>query len=366
MNLGFQGWFLTEPHTGIGQHCIGLLRALAKKSSKKKDLKLHIVVPRAVSLRGIPRTWIALLPTKKFLLHRALKKWYWERVQVPQYFAKKNLDWEYYPYPCPLPRRSSHLRALTVHDGILWKDPRYKGKGLKRIYHQESFQSLKKVEQVFTVSEATRRSLNLLNAHILPNAVPETRAQPSAAPTRTLVYLGGYDLRKNVPDLVETLHYLNQPPIFKRKKFELLLLGKAHHQSPLYPEVPNRPNVRQTGPLTDEEIEAQLKSAFAFLHFSDSEGFNIPLLQAMKAGTPAIVKDLLVNREVSKNTALFLPNTHDKNSLQRALSAKLKMLENPKQRARIIQAQKKAAKQFSWGKSAEIFLKTLQKHGARN
>jgi len=93
------------------------------------------------------------------------------------------------------------------------------------------------------------------------------------------------------------------------------------------------------------------------VHFSDSEGFNIPLLQAMAAGTPAIVKDTPVNREVSANSALFLT------SRKTSLSDKVKSLKNQKRRTAQIKKQKLAAKKYSWNASAKTFIKTL-KHGS--
>ena len=124
---------------------------------------------------------------------------------------------------------------------------------------------------------------------------------PKKIPTLTyqnaLVYLGGYDLRKNVPELVKTFLAANKK---LASAFRLVLIGKPLHQSRFYPEVPEDPSVIHLGPLTDDEVYKVLHSAFAFVHFSDSEGFNIPLLEAMLAGTPAIVRDLLSTAKFRK------------------------------------------------------------------
>ena len=357
MKIGFQGWFLTEPYTGIGQHCLGMLRALSEaERAKRKNLECIVVVPRAVYLKGIPRKWIRLVKPPFWLLHRALKKWWWEHISVPQFFASRDLDWEYYPYPCPLPESSPHLRAVTVHDTILWNDVRYQGGPLKTYYHKFARRSLVYAEHVFTVSHATHGELGIPTATVLGSGAPEV---PKKIPTLTyqnaLVYLGGYDLRKNVPELVKTFLAANKK---LASAFRLVLIGKPLHQSRFYPEVPEDPSVIHLGPLTDDEVYKVLHSAFAFVHFSDSEGFNIPLLEAMLAGTPAIVRDLSVNREVSQNSAFFLPT---KGPLVESLLSGIKLLQKPAQRKSQIAAQKKAASRYSWKKSAQVLLKTLNK-----
>jgi len=363
MKIGFQGWFLTQPYTGIGQHCLGLLRELATRRSRAelKSIELIIAVPSPVYPKGIPRKWIRVVKAPFWIFHPALKKWWWETVSVPQFFARQKLDWEYYPYPSPLPKRSPHLRAMTVHDLILWHDPRYKGNRLKSVYHRAARRSLVYVDHLFTVSQATHDALGIPVATVLGSGAPELPTKiPKLTYDDALVYLGGYDVRKNVPELVEVFSRVNTPRSGTSfPQLRLLLIGEALHHSRYYPEVPKASNVYSLGTLTDDEVYAVLKSSFAFINFSDSEGFNIPLLQAMLAGTPAIVKDLPVNREVSQDSALFLPDTHVKTSLEHVLSDMIKLLRNPVQRKRVIAAQKKAAARFSWTRSTQVFLKTL-------
>lgn len=341
MKLGFQGWYLPQPHTGIGQHSLGLLKALAGS----KNVQLTVVTPTPVKIAGVSAH---TLKPKAWLLHPALKKWYWERVQVPAFFATKTLDWEYYPYPCPLPDASGHLRAMTVHDLILWDDPRYQGGRLKQAYYRRAKHALVHVDHLFTVSKATHDELGIPAATLLPNGLPEIHTGLKKMPyTRDLIYLGGYDIRKNVPELIRQFVLTHKTHPERR----LLLVGEPHHQSRYYPALPTHPAVVHLGKLSEKQLYSALKSAFAFVHFSDSEGFNIPLLQAMAVGTPAVVRDLPVNHEVSHGAALFLKGS---------LSASLKKLEDPQTRTALIAAAHKAARHYSWKKSAQHFLKALR------
>ncbi len=353
--IGFQGWFLNQPYTGIGQHSLGLLRELALQ----KNMECIVPIPQNTAPTGIPKKWLRVLRPKAWLLHPALKKWYWERIQVPAFFARHELDWEYYPYPSPLPPAGPHLRAVTVHDLILWKDPRYKGNRIKSYYHLQARRSLVHADQLFTVSQAVHDELGIPAAKVLPNGAAQIPPHLKKLSYQdALTYLGGYDIRKNVPEMVQTVATIKHPP-------RLILIGEAPHRSRYYPEVPEYPYTYPLGFLPDEDVYSVLKSSLAFINFSDSEGFNIPLLQAMSVGVPAIVRDIPVNREISDNAALFLPDTHSKSSLRQALSDKLTLLEDPAQRKAIIVAQKKAAARYSWKKSLRIFLGQLTQHASR-
>lgn len=354
MKIGFQGWFFQEPYTGIGQHSFGLASAL----SKKAELVIPVPTSKLPSeSKAIPRKFFHVIKPKWWLIFTPLKKWYWERVQVPVFFARQDLDVEYYPYPCPLPRASKHKRFLTVHDLILWQDSRYidlktlRGE-LKNYYHKLALRSLITVDRIFTVSETIRKRLGIPTATVLPNAIlPISKITPLKKYANSLVYLGGYDARKNIPLLVRA-HKAAQK---KFPNLRLVLIGAPLHKSKFYTPLPAGNGIEKTGFIPDKAVCQILASAFAFVHFSDEEGFNIPLLQAMSIGTPAIVPDIPINHEISAESVMFFgPSQKD------TFSDKIALLGSPKFRKGIVAAELAAARRFSWDKSAEIFLSALK------
>lgn len=344
MKIVVQGWFYDQPYTGIGQHIMGLTNEL------KKNNKVTIITKKEI-------------PEKKWLLHPSVKKWYWERIQVPSFLRNKTFDLEYFPYPCPLPKKSKNKRAMTVHDLILLKDDRYRHGFIKKFYIKKSFDSLKNMDRIFTVSKTVfdelftisdelSKDLHLKSATILPNAIsnPAVKKKNKTDPD-LLVYLGGYDIRKNVPVLVKAFDKLRQ----KNPHFKLVLIGKPHNCSKYYPQIPEIENLTRVGHVTDKNLYKLLSSAFAFLHFSDKEGFNISLLQSMAVGVPAIVNGIKVNREISNNSAIFIDISQED-----PLTAIINKLKNKKFRNKIIADQKKAAQGYSWAKTAKIFLKAIK------
>ncbi len=346
MNIGIQGWFWNQEFTGIGVHLRNFVDALLAHP----EHKVHLVVPEKPSETPPGLIIHELKPWP--LWPAGLKKWAWERFQVPHFWAKLDLDLEHYPYPCPLPRTARHARSMTVHDRILWEDARYQAGPLKRYYHRLAQQSLQKVDTVFAVSKTVQAQIHETSAHFLPNAVSaefSTRTTPTFA-QRPLVYMGGYDLRKRVPELIAAFEKIHE----EDPRYELWLLGTPHHQSRYYPELPDAPGVHKIGSLSTAEYIATLKRAFAFVHASDSEGFNLPLLEAMAVGVPAIVADIPVNHEVSQETALFWNPSHPP-SLQMALHK----FEDPVFYQSQTERALSASKVYTWANSAKIFLDVI-------
>ena len=86
---------------------------------------------------------------------KSLQKAYWERVQAPQALANLALDWEYYPYPCPLATPST---AFARHDHYM--TPFY-GKInaiilLEKQYLELTKHALVDVDHLFSVSQSTK------------------------------------------------------------------------------------------------------------------------------------------------------------------------------------------------------------------
>jgi len=71
------------------------------------------------------------------------------------------------------------------------------------------------------------------------------------------------------------------------------------------------PHVIETGNIPDTELIAQLMGARALLFPSFGEGWGMPLVESIVAGTPVIVSDIPAFREASQGLAEFLPPTDE-------------------------------------------------------
>jgi glycosyltransferase involved in cell wall biosynthesis len=99
--------------------------------------------------------------------------------------------------------------------------------------------------------------------------------------------------------------------------------------------------------VSDQDYWKWLSQARALASASFDEGFGIPVVEAMSSGTPTVLSELAIFKEVAEDAALYFEPRDE-----HALAAQLKALGNPE----LWEAKSKLglarAKQFSWANSA--------------
>lgn len=387
--VGLNGWFLLKPYTGIGQYTANLLRAMSKEAP---DAEWVVALPEP--LKNLPRgsnpSWPAkctfkILPQKSWLPTASLRKWVWEQFQVPAFFRREKVDVAHYPYPCNprFPGRHAPKTVVTVHDVIPWTDPAYCRRLRTRLYQAWAQKALLKADKILCVSQTTADALTdqlpllpLQAIHVIPEAAgPEFsfRGRKKRAPKPYFLYVGGYDTRKNVQRLVEAF----QEYIAPQYAIDLVLVGAKDTANPHYttlknlqesatpriiqslPQGPHRGRVQCTPPMSPSTLAETYRSALALVHPSLSEGFNLPLLEAAACGTPLLVSDIPVHREILGEQALFCDPTRCKALGQMLLD----FLNDPPLQQRLRDATVALRAQYTWKKAAQETLKIYKKAG---
>ena len=130
-----------------------------------------------------------------------------------------------------------------------------------------------------------------------------------------MVYNGGRDQRKNVPNLLAAFAILAEqwPDVI------LVMVGKGYEM--FDSEIDHlgiSESVVRTGYVDDETRTAILKSAVAVAYPSLYEGFGLPLLEAFAAGTPVVTSANSSLVEVAGNAAIWV-EPHDPASIAAGL-----------------------------------------------
>jgi glycosyltransferase involved in cell wall biosynthesis len=107
--------------------------------------------------------------------------------------------------------------------------------------------------------------------------------------------------------------------------------------------------------VTDAAYADLLADATALVHASRAEGFGIPLVEAMRVGTPVVVNDTPIFREIGGDAALYFDGD-DADSLVRALAR----LEEPGEWQRRSAASLERASAYTWAASAERLLEVIR------
>lgn len=251
-------------------------------------------------------------------------------------------------------RHRTPPRDLPAFIRLLW-----------RLYHLAWWPQrllLNRADAVATVSATTKQ---LIAEHHLtrrpvvvvanaadraPAGTPLDRPAPDpAAPDgRDLVYMGSFMPYKNVETLARAmhdlpgyrLHLLSRIPPSARARLEAL--------------APPGALVVHDG-TSEEEYRAVLLSARALVTASRDEGFGLPLVEAMVLGTPVVVSDIPIFREIGGDAALYAPAEDSA-----AFAAAVRTLEDPAEwRARSAASVAQAA-HFDWDRSAAALLELLE------
>lgn len=212
--------------------------------------------------------------------------------------------------------------TVLHHDCIYRHFPQYMGrKGVRKLIasRQEAF--LRNAAIVITESEHARGDIvellgldagcvRVIRAWLPPEFHPDAASRDAdrvrdalGLPGRYWLYLGGYDIRKNVPFLIESYARAKKstdcPP--------LVLAGKIPESgTPVFCDTAgaiaaaglDERSVIRTGFVAANNLPGLYAGADLFVFPSLMEGYGLPPLEAMGCGCPAIVADNSSLREV--------------------------------------------------------------------
>jgi glycosyltransferase involved in cell wall biosynthesis len=114
------------------------------------------------------------------------------------------------------------------------------------------------------------------------------------------------------------------------------------------------------GFASDNELIQLYQNATGFTFPSLSEGFGLPGIEAMRAGTLVLASDIPVFREIYKENAIYF-DPMDFTSIEKAMEEVLNM--NAHLREEKVGKAKNFVKRYSWAKMAKETLKIYEKVG---
>lgn len=255
--------------------------------------------------------------------------------------------------------------VVTLHDLIpleLQKEylndyPAYKE------YYLKCIEEFKQAKQLVSISEHSRQqAINLLNFPPesvtncssaadddflnTPTTNSDTVLQKHGIYKKYILYTGGDDVRKNLPRLIEAYCTL---PRQVRNEYQLVLVGPSDKGNAsllfgLYRPYVEKTEVRILNFVNNEELAALYENASLFAFPSYSEGFGLPLLEAMHFEVPIICSDCSVIPEVVEHDECYF----DPFSVDSIRSKMLEILTSRDAQQRIIEHGKKQIQKYSW------------------
>lgn len=297
MRVALNGLFLRSPSTGTGQYLSHLLAA-EEPLAQEEGIELVAVTPTA---ERAPEGAILAHP----MLAGNLGKAEFEHISFPRACAAFRFDVAHVPHFGP-PLFPTVPTVVTIHDLIPMVLPEYRGTAGVRLYTRIAALSARRAAKIIADSENSRRDI-IKRLHIPPERVnviylaADSRFRPDidpaelarvrqtySLPPKFVLYLGGFDTRKNVRLLVEAFGALAND---KREVWKLVIAGRLPERgTALFPDprVGARSDVMFAGHVKEEDKAAIYAAAGLFVFPSLYEGFGLPPLEAMACGTPVL------------------------------------------------------------------------------
>lgn len=274
---------------------------------------------------------------------------------------------------------SRALQAVTVYDliplansDVHLADPKVRQWYFRKLGH------LKRADVLLAISEYTRGEVTeLLNIPIervtnVSTAASKSfrRIEMAAADVEQIkrkfdldrpfvLYVGGYDGRKNVKLLIQAYAML---PKEVRRRHGLVLGGRivdserAELRSLIREVGLSDAEVTFTGQIDDSELVALYNLCELFVFPSLQEGFGLSVLEAMACGAPVLAARAASLPEVAgREDVLFDPNSADE--LSRSMT---KVLLSPELKAELSSYGQRQAQNFSWRRSAQRVLDAFE------
>ena len=168
--------------------------------------------------------------------------------------------------------------------------------------------------------------------------------------SKYFLYVGNAYPHKNLKRLFEAVKGLNE------NLEEKVILKVVSSKNVFLKRLEKKKNeyVELLGFVPEDKLKSLYKNSLAFVFPSLSEGFGLPGIEAMEAGTLVLASDIPVFREIYQDAAIYF-NPYDFSSIQKSLENAVGMSEEIRNEK--IAYSQKFIKRYSWEKMAKETLK---------
>ncbi len=295
----------------------------------------------------------------------------WTHAYLPRLMGKMHVDLLHAPAfvapamttPCPV--------VVTVHDITYLLFPSHFARWWVSYLRVVMPPAIRSATAIICGSEHSQRDIVKTygvspgKVHVIPYGVDHERFHPGIPLDQDwagalgirpdyLLHVGSFSYRKNIPTLLRALARLRSKGTWENR--QLVLAGSqdvsmkgAHEVFETIRELDLNKSVVLTGHIPEQHIPGLYAGAAALVIPSLYEGFGLPILEAMAAGTPVVSSNTSSLPEVASGAALLVP-PEDELALASAIED---VLQNRSTAAGLRRSGLERARQFSWQRTAE-------------
>lgn len=260
----------------------------------------HVCADNALKVTGLPGDWRVFA----------------EQCIIPVWTAIQKIELLHIPaFGGPFLHRTPFV--LTIHDAVFWDMPSALSR-LGRHYYRPLVERAIRSPYLRATTYPTVAARDAVlrhypslapTAHVCSNATTFPRPHKprrwegrSDGALRVLT-VGTIEPRKNLACMARSIERLAAQ---LNTQVTWQLVGRKGWASPQDEAVLRNPNVEWLGMVDDSTLLRLYQRADLYLSMSHLEGFNIPVVEAMSQGTPLVLSDLAVHREVAADAADYV------------------------------------------------------------
>jgi glycosyltransferase involved in cell wall biosynthesis len=309
---------------------------------------------------GLPKTTLVVVPFQDWSRHKAQ---FWEQFVFPRLARNYGCALAHHPITtCPV-WKTGMKSVVTVHDLNFHLHPEWYSRSFRLVLHCFALPGIRRADRVVAISDYVRRQL-IEHLHLDPDRVQRiyngvkcveplpVAVAPVEAPKPYILCVGSLQPHKNLPRLIRAYFELRRA----HPDLELWVAGRPQPRFRREPELADllhSPGVRLLGYLSETELATAYRDACVFCYPSLEEGFGLPLLEAMQAGTLVVTSQVSCLPEVG-GPACEQVDPLSVTGIAAGIDLMLRLSDD--ERSHRIEQGRLWAKRFSWQIAAREYL----------
>ena len=250
-------------------------------------------------------------------------------------------------------------KVVTVHDLIFIEDPKLFPFVTREYWKRAVKKSIRLADSVIVPSRYTKSQVKLFfgkekadKCQVVPHGVDPVffRECNGHFPGDYFLCVGTVEPRKNLKNIIRAFDtYVRKK---KDRKTELIWVGKmGWENNSAFEQIKARglsKRIRFLHQVDDKELAGLYRGAIALVFPSLSEGFGLPVLEAMASGCPIIHSERGAIKEIAGECQVAV----DPMMPDRIAEGMIRVTEDVGLRERMISAGRKRARRYTWKKAA--------------
>ncbi|WP_213770690.1 glycosyltransferase family 1 protein [Bradyrhizobium sp. dw_78] len=359
-SFGVNGRFLTQPVTGVQRYARNVLTAMNAALSDLSASTPIIAPPSA------PDPVLSAMP---LVSAGPLAGHCWEQIVLPTRWRGRLLNL------CNTAPVAKADQVVCIHDANIFVAPESYGTAFRTVYRTLQPLLARRAARITTVSADSARQIarylpvraedivvlpdghehalawNPALARIGPSVITEGREHSERG---FVLALGSHARHKNLPLLLKIA------PELAEMGLDIVVAGGG--AGIFAAEIlASAPNVRMIGYVTDHDLAYLMERTLCLLFPSWTEGFGLPIVEAMARGCPVVSSDRASMPEVCGDAALMAPPDNPAAWVDhvRALARSRDLRQN------LIGRGREQVRLFSWANTAAGYLELMREPKTR-